>query len=62
MDNSLIVILVLYVVPPILMFWILDLMNVGTALAAYGMFLMLFVIPYYLIFITIVIGIYLLLQ
>ncbi|AHJ40457.2 hypothetical protein [Acanthamoeba polyphaga mimivirus] len=37
-------------------------MNVGTALAAYGMFLMLFVIPYYLIFITIVIGIYLLLQ
>nr|AEX63334.1 hypothetical protein mv_R1132 [Moumouvirus Monve] len=59
MDNSIIVILFLYIVPPILMFCALDFMNVGTALAAYGMVLMLIVIPYYFIFITIIIGIYL---
>ncbi|AKI78817.1 hypothetical protein [Acanthamoeba polyphaga mimivirus] len=34
-------------------------MNVGTALPAYYMFLMLYAVPYYLIFITMIVGIYL---
>ncbi|AEQ60233.1 hypothetical protein [Acanthamoeba polyphaga mimivirus] len=59
MDNSVIVILLLYVVPPVLMFYVVDTMNVGTALPAYYMFLMLYAVPYYLIFITMIVGIYL---